>query len=205
MNGVTNSLPSHHLQHTHQLPLTQQDILSQEIPRSQLSRGEDYYSSTAEDQDYNSLFDYNTQGSEFDPAETDFIDPTHVSSQTSTFFSQPDQQVADLATNISNISISSELNFKETGEEEIPDYTRKELPEHACRYCGIHNPACVVRCNFPSCRKWFCNSRGNTAGSHIINHLVRAKHKEVSLHADSPLGETILECYNCGCRNVFLL
>lgn len=25
------------------------------------------------------------------------------------------------------------------------------------------------------------------------------------LHKDSPLGETILECYNCGCRNVFLL
>jgi regulator of nonsense transcripts 1 len=62
-----------------------------------------------------------------------------------------------------------------------------------------------VRCIFPACRKWFCNGRGNTSGSHIINHLVRAKHKEVSLHADSPLGETILECYNCGCRNAFLL
>lgn len=34
---------------------------------------------------------------------------------------------------------------------------------------------------------------------------MRAKHKEVCLHKDSPLGETILECYNCGCRNVFLL
>ena len=34
---------------------------------------------------------------------------------------------------------------------------------------------------------------------------VRAKHKEVCLHRDSPLGETILECYSCGCRNVFLL
>ncbi|CAN7028274.1 unnamed protein product [Brassica oleracea var. botrytis] len=56
-----------------------------------------------------------------------------------------------------------------------------------------------------SCRKWFCNSRGNTSGSHIVNHLVRAKHKEVCLHRDSPLGDTILECYNCGCRNVFLL
>lgn len=38
-----------------------------------------------------------------------------------------------------------------------------------------------------------------------MNHLVRAKHKEVSLHADSPLGETTLECYNCGTKNVFLL
>ena len=41
--------------------------------------------------------------------------------------------------------------------------------------------------------------------SHIINHLVRAKAKEVSLHKNGPLGETMLECYNCGCRNVFLL
>lgn len=41
--------------------------------------------------------------------------------------------------------------------------------------------------------------------SHIVNHLVRAKSKEVTLHKDGPLGETVLECYNCGCRNVFLL
>jgi regulator of nonsense transcripts 1 len=54
-------------------------------------------------------------------------------------------------------------------------------------------------------KKWFCNGRGNTSGSHIVNHLVRAKCKEVTLHKDGPLGETILECYNCGCRNVFLL
>ena len=38
-----------------------------------------------------------------------------------------------------------------------------------------------------------------------MNHLVRSKHKEVSLHAESPLGDTVLECYNCGCRNAFLL
>ncbi|KAJ0025025.1 hypothetical protein Pint_07299 [Pistacia integerrima] len=35
--------------------------------------------------------------------------------------------------------------------------------------------------------------------------MVRAKHKEVCLHKDNPLEETILECYNCGYRNVFLL
>lgn len=57
------------------------------------------------------------------------------------------------------------------------------------RYCGVHSPASVVRCNFPSCKKWFCNGRGNTSGSHIITHLVRSKHKEVVLHAESPLGK----------------
>ncbi|XP_075488176.1 regulator of nonsense transcripts 1 homolog isoform X1 [Primulina tabacum] len=99
----------------------------------------------------------------------------------------------------------SGLNFEETGDDEVFDYGKGDFAEHACKYCGITNPACVARCNVPSCRKWFCNSRGNTSGSHIVNHLVRAKHKEVCLHKDSPLGETILECYNCGCRNVFLL
>ncbi|XP_057773519.1 regulator of nonsense transcripts 1 homolog [Salvia miltiorrhiza] len=100
----------------------------------------------------------------------------------------------------------SGLNFEDTGgDDELFEYGKGDFTEHACRYCGVTNPACVVRCNVPSCRKWFCNSRGNTSGSHIVNHLVRAKHKEVCLHKDSPLGETILECYNCGCRNVFLL
>ncbi|CAI9784992.1 unnamed protein product [Fraxinus pennsylvanica] len=99
----------------------------------------------------------------------------------------------------------SGLNFEETGDDDGFEYGKGDFTEHACRYCGVTNPACVVRCNVSSCRKWFCNSRGNTSGSHIVNHLVRAKHKEVCLHEDSPLGETILECYNCGCRNVFLL
>uniref|UniRef100_A0AAZ1X2B3 Upf1 domain-containing protein n=1 Tax=Oreochromis aureus TaxID=47969 RepID=A0AAZ1X2B3_OREAU len=94
----------------------------------------------------------------------------------------------------------AELNFEEDEED---TYYTKDLPLHACSYCGIHDPACVVYCN--TSKKWFCNGRGNTSGSHIVNHLVRAKCKEVTLHKDGPLGETVLECYNCGCRNVFLL
>lgn len=38
-----------------------------------------------------------------------------------------------------------------------------------------------------------------------MNHLVRSKHKEVTLHPSSPLGATTPECYNCGAKNVFLL
>ncbi|XP_061409775.1 regulator of nonsense transcripts 1 isoform X1 [Lethenteron reissneri] len=94
----------------------------------------------------------------------------------------------------------AELNFEEDEEDA---YYSKDLPSHACSYCGIHDPNCVVYCN--SSKKWFCNGRGNTSGSHIVNHLVRAKCKEVTLHKDGALGETVLECYNCGCRNVFLL
>ncbi|KAJ3132372.1 ATP-dependent helicase NAM7 [Physocladia obscura] len=85
-------------------------------------------------------------------------------------------------------------------------------PEHACKYCGVHSPATVVKCL--QCSKWFCNGRGvghsvhggsGTGGSHIVTHLVKSKHKEVVLHADGPLGDTVLECYLCGSRNVFLL
>jgi len=78
-----------------------------------------------------------------------------------------------------------------------------ELPEYACSYCNISDPACVVKCIETG--KWFCNGRGSTSASHIIQHLVRSKNKQISLHPDSPLGDTILECYNCGCRNIFLL
>ena len=95
------------------------------------------------------------------------------------------------------------LKFDE-GEDEFElayDEKAMELPEHACAYCGFHDPDTVVRCYASNCQKWFCNGRGTTSGSHIIQHLVRSKHKQVCLHADSPLGETVLECYNCGTRN----
>ena len=71
--------------------------------------------------------------------------------------------------------------------------------------------ACVcLRCHaqrppIPLALRRFCNSRGLTSSSHIVTHLVRAKHKEVTLHAESLLGETTPECYNCGTKNVFLL
>lgn len=95
----------------------------------------------------------------------------------------------------------AELQFEEEEDDAIA--LNQELPPHACKYCGIHDPGTVVMCNI--CKKWFCNGRGNTSGSHIVNHLVRAKHREVTLHGDGPLGETVLECYSCGVRNVFIL
>jgi regulator of nonsense transcripts 1 len=82
-------------------------------------------------------------------------------------------------------------------------YVDVDLPDYACSYCGMADPQCVVKC--VDSGKWFCNGRGNTSASHIIQHLVRSRNKKISLHPDSPLGETILECYNCGSRNVFLL
>lgn len=105
--------------------------------------------------------------------------------------------VFDDEESLASAAVNGKLGAKKQDEEEV------ELPPHACAYCGIHNPACVVKCL--ACQKYFCSARGNTSSSHIVNHLVRARHKEVQLHPSSTLGDTVLECYNCGTKNVFIL
>ncbi|EPZ33698.1 Regulator of nonsense transcripts-like protein [Rozella allomycis CSF55] len=107
----------------------------------------------------------------------------------------------DSLTQPTGASFFKSLDDEEEVEEEGFDFS--DLPAHCCKYCGIHNPKSVLKCL--TCQKWFCNCSGNSKGTHIVQHLVRAKHKDVCLHADSLLGDTVLECYNCGCRNVFLL
>lgn len=88
-------------------------------------------------------------------------------------------------------------------EEDEEGFVANEAPPHSCVYCGIHDTGSVVCCN--QCNKWFCNGRGQTPASHIVTHLVRAGHREVSLHTESELGDTVLECYSCGGRNVLNL
>lgn len=145
------------------------------------------------------LIGADTQGSECDF--TDFTIPSQTQA------SQLDQMGPKVGVQINNSSklagVTSALGELQFEEEDEELFNGRELPDYACKYCGIHEPNCVVMCNL--CKKWFCNGRGNTSGSHIINHLVRAKHKEVTLHKDGPLGETVLECYSCGVRNVFVL
>ncbi|KAJ2043293.1 ATP-dependent RNA helicase [Coemansia sp. S16] len=93
--------------------------------------------------------------------------------------------------------------YSSGGEDSQNSVADETLPEHACAYCEVHEENSVTKCL--TCKRWFCNARGNTSSSHIIWHLVRAHHKEVQLHPGSQLGETTLECYNCGGRNVFSL
>ncbi|KAL5479333.1 hypothetical protein EMCRGX_G022843 [Ephydatia muelleri] len=140
-----------------------------------------------------------TQGVEFD--HYNFTIPSQTQSQTQASQLTQDK-LAPGAVAVTNGLASLSL-VDQGSDEEDNSAGPEELPPHACRYCGIHDPAAVVMCN--ATKKWFCNGRGNTSGSHIVTHLVRSKCKEVTLHKDGPLGETILECYNCGCRNVFLL
>jgi len=86
----------------------------------------------------------------------------------------------------------------------IDPYDEASLPYYACRYCGIQDPACVSKC--VETKKWFCNFPcAGGGGSHLVNHLVRSRSNQVQLHPESPLGDTVLECYNCGCKNVFVL
>lgn len=80
------------------------------------------------------------------------------------------------------------------------------LPPHACAYCGVHDPAAVVKCVHHDCQKWFCNGKGlNEYGSHIVLHLVKAKHNQIQLHPHSELKDANLECHSCKCTNIFLL
>ena len=41
--------------------------------------------------------------------------------------------------------------------------------------------------------------------AHLVNHLVRSRSNQVQLHPESPLGDTVLECYNCASKNAFVL
>lgn len=87
---------------------------------------------------------------------------------------------------------------------EIKDNQNKdEKDEICCLYCGINAVDSIIKCN--TCNKWFCNSKFSLNGSHIVIHLIISRHHQVSLHKDSDLGETTLECYNCGNKNVFIL
>ena len=82
----------------------------------------------------------------------------------------------------------------------LDHYDEPNLPPYSCRYCGIHDPACVAMC--VESGKWFCNAGGQ---SHLVHHLVKARNNQVQLHPESPLGDTVLECYNCASKNAFVM
>ena len=89
-------------------------------------------------------------------------------------------------------------------EEEEDKTTHGEQPAHACSYCGISNPACVVRCK--KTNKWFCNSKtGALPASCVVFHLVKSRSNAIALHPDSPLGELEPACYVTDSTNVFNL
>ena len=94
-----------------------------------------------------------------------------------------------------------DADLEDLGDDGNGIVTGEEVPSYACAYCGIHSPDSVAQC--VETGKWFCNARLNNNSSCIVQHLVRAKKHTVRLHEDGPLGDSTIECYNCGSANVF--
>jgi len=160
------------------------------------------------DGQFNFLDEFNTQGSQFDGLSQNTQDNPYDTTQGTQDGTQDDPRSQLSQEPVVSLldQTTAELQFDDLdlNQEFEPPYDIKELPEHYCRYCGIHSPGSVMKCRGDG--KWFCNIRlPGLPSSCIILHLVRAKQKEVSLHPESTLGEITLECYNCGQRNVFLL
>lgn len=172
-----------------------------QVPYDDLSYYDrDVQSNTLSFQDYPSAQDNYLQFAEFsqgDHQALSWTDPVTQMPRGGAPVGSSYDQVVDTIT-----QPLKQLQFDEGFEEEEPR-PPQEVPEWACSYCGISNPACVVKCLTTG--KWFCNGRVNNSGSCIVLHLVKSKNKEVQLHKDSPLGDTTLECYSSGTRNVFVL
>ena len=139
-----------------------------------------------------------------DPVKELTIDATNDFEYEDDKFHYPLLSLCQLDDNLRNKLVIHETieEGREDGEEDyviggVDGGSYHNFPAKSCSYCGINGQSTLI--NSYVCKKWFCNSRGNTSGSHIVNHLVRTKHKEVTLHKDGPL------CYSCGVRNVFVL
>lgn len=90
--------------------------------------------------------------------------------------------------------------------EDAESYANGREKDAQCAYCGVSNPNHLVKCNEKDCQRWFCDGRlDEFSASHIVFHLTKSKHKEIYLNENSPIGEMVLECYSCGCKNIFLL
>ena len=99
---------------------------------------------------------------------------------------------------------SSDSEAMSTHSDSSLESLESTVPEWACSYCGFRtNPSAVVKCL--QTNKWFCNARNVNSSSCIVAHLVKSNRKEVVLHKSSPLGDSVLECYATGARNVFAL
>jgi len=158
---------------------------------------------------FNFLDEFNTQGSQFENLSQPSLDLNFDGTQGTQTSQRDDHGEGRGLEPVVSLLDQTTADLKFDDLDDMADdfeiqFDPKNLPEWACRYCGIHDSASVMKSRADN--KWFCNGRlPGLPSSCIILHLVRAKQKEVQLHPESPLGEICLECYNCGQRNVFLL
>ncbi|CAD8124849.1 unnamed protein product [Paramecium sonneborni] len=86
--------------------------------------------------------------------------------------------------------------LKRTTEQQV------QIAEHSCDYCLQSDTNAVAQCL--QCNRWYCNSM-TRSGSHIILHLIKNKHSQISLHNRNKVQITTIECYCCEQRNLFTL
>ena len=99
---------------------------------------------------------------------------------------------------------NNKIEKENNSEEEEENENKNRNSNFACAYCGLSSETHLVKCL--ECKKWFCNGKLDAySPSHIIFHLTKSKHKEVYLSEKSQVGEITLQCYNCSCKNIFLL
>ena len=105
-----------------------------------------------------------------------------------------------------NEELKEDKQDKEIDEKIERDQEQDDEGEGGCAYCGIGNGKNLIKCNEKSCQRWFCNGcTDDYSASHIIFHLTKSKHKEISTSSNSDFGKMSLVCYNCNCKNIFLL
>ena len=108
--------------------------------------------------------------------DTDEDDEEDSSSEDDSSSSEDDEDVSDVS--------DDELLFTDDDDDLDNDeavrlytttdhYDEDALPHYACRYCGIHDPACVAKC--VETNKWFCNAASSSNSSHLVHHLVRSR------------------------------
>ena len=100
--------------------------------------------------------------------------------------------------------IHNKIEKENNSEEDEVNGNNSRNSNFACAYCGLSSETHLAQCL--ECKKWFCNGKNDAySPSHIIFHLTKSKHKEVYLSKESQVGEITLQCYNCACKNIFLL
>lgn len=79
------------------------------------------------------------------------------------------------------VSVASgdpDFEEEEVGDDYDPAQKKEKLREHACAYCGTHDPACNVHNKANG--RWYCNGREKLPGIYSSTHLMRSRRREAS-------------------------
>ena len=75
--------------------------------------------------------------------------------------------------------------------------------EAHCEYCNCSNINCLAQC--ATTGLYFCNGKGETSKSHIIQHLQSIHCDTINLPRENRFSNVSLRCYICNSTNIFRL